>query len=223
MNSSPDLEYRHAVLPADRAGTVTAARFQTDLRGQKTLPAEVSARLRAEAHAAGYAAGWAQGRREADVAATADRERYAAEAHAAAEAQASTVERAVRALAGAAQSLERRAVPAATDIEDTIVRAAFALAEAIVVRELATATEPGRDALARAMALAPAGRPVTVRLSPADHATLAVSTVDTDGRTVTVVADPGLAPGDAVAECDATTIEARLGDALDRVREVLGL
>src|SRR2546430_16887865 len=125
MNSSPDLEYRHAVLPADRAGTVTAARFQTDLRGQKTLPAEVSARLRAEAHAAGYAAGWAQGRREADVAATADRERYAAEAHAAAEAQASTVDRAVRALAGAAQSLERRAVPPPTRTPGALLPASY--------------------------------------------------------------------------------------------------
>jgi flagellar assembly protein FliH len=44
-----------------------------------------------------------------------------------------------------------------------------------------------------------------------------------DGRPITLVDDPSLKPGDAVAVCDATTIDARLGPALERVREVLGL
>jgi flagellar biosynthesis/type III secretory pathway protein FliH len=36
-----------------------------------------------------------------------------------------------------------------------------------------------------------------------------------------VVADPALAPGDAVVECDASTIESRLDAAMDRARQVL--
>jgi len=44
-----------------------------------------------------------------------------------------------------------------------------------------------------------------------------------DGRVVRLVPDPMLEPGDAIAECDATTIDARLGPAIARVRELLGL
>ncbi|MEN3361795.1 MAG: flagellar assembly protein FliH [Mycobacteriales bacterium] len=42
-----------------------------------------------------------------------------------------------------------------------------------------------------------------------------------DGRVVRLMPDPMLEPGDAIAECDATTIDARLGAAVDRVRELL--
>lgn len=41
------------------------------------------------------------------------------------------------------------------------------------------------------------------------------------GRTVTIAMDPSLAPGDALAICGATRIDARLSAALDRVKEVL--
>lgn len=40
-------------------------------------------------------------------------------------------------------------------------------------------------------------------------------------RTVTIMPDPALAPGDAIASCGATTIDARLSTALQRVTEVL--
>jgi flagellar assembly protein FliH len=40
-------------------------------------------------------------------------------------------------------------------------------------------------------------------------------------RTVTIVADESLTPGDAVATCGATTIDARLSAAIERVRRVL--
>jgi flagellar assembly protein FliH len=80
--------------------------------------------------------------------------------------------------------------------------------------------------LARVLALAPEQRPVTVRLNPADRMTIGLSDRTTelvvDGRSITLVEDPTLQPGDAVAVSDATTIDARLGTALERVREVLG-
>jgi flagellar assembly protein FliH len=85
------------------------------------------------------------------------------------------------------------------------------------------ADEPGREAIARALALAPEGRPVTVRLNSDDWMTIGMDEVVIDGRKVTLVDDPSLSRGDAVAQCDATTIDARLGPALQRVREVLGL
>jgi flagellar assembly protein FliH len=218
-SSSPE-----TVVRGERA--VTAARFDVNLRKQPTLPNEVANRLRAEAQAAGYATGWAQGRREAEVAAQAARAQTLAEVRQAAEVQAARVEQALVALALAVADLERQMAPVATELEDLIVGTAFALAEAVIGRELAVAAEPGRDAVARALALAPTGRPVTVRLHPADHATVTdgqPGPVEIGGHTVTLLVDPSLQPGDAVAECDATTIDAQITPAVARVREVLGL
>jgi flagellar assembly protein FliH len=214
----PDL-----VVRGDRAAT--AARFDVDLREHPTLPNEVADRLRAEAQAAGYAAGWAEGRRQAELIAAAVRKEIAAQARDAAEAQAARVEQALAAVDRAVSDLERRMVPVAAELEDLVVGIAFAVAEAVVGRELASA-DPGRDAVARALAMAPVGRPVTVRLNPSDHETVTggqAGAIDRDGRTVTLLADPGIQRGDAIAECDATTIDARIEPALARARKVLGL
>ncbi|UWP81513.1 flagellar assembly protein FliH [Dactylosporangium fulvum] len=209
------------VLRDDRAGAAPSARFDVDLSERETLPPDLVARMRAEAEAVGYAAGWAQGRREAQASAAAEAERMATEAAEVAEMHRRRVDRALKALGAAAEALEHRAVPAAHDIEAQIVESAFALAEAVLGRELRTAAEPGREALTRALALAPAASPVTVRLNPADRLTIGRTELVMDGRTVTLVEDPALQPGDAVAVCEATTIDARLGPALERVREVL--
>lgn len=213
--------YGEQVLTDGRAGAAPQARFDVDLRERETYPPELVERVRADAEAAGYAAGWAQGRREARAGAEAQEARFAAEAAEAAELDRRRIESALRAISAAADDLERRAVPAAHDIEDQIVATAFALAEAVLGRELRTATEPGREALARALALAPSTSPVTVRLNPADRLSIGQTELVMDGRTVSLVDDPGLGPGDALALCDATTVDARLGPALDRVREVL--
>jgi flagellar assembly protein FliH len=223
-SSSPDIRYNHSVLRGENAETVSSARFDVDLRSRAGLPDQVSAELRAEAHAAGYAAGWAQGRQEAEAAARAALAESAEEARRVAAADAARVQAALAALARAATTLERRAVPGAAEVEEAIVGAAFTLAEAVIRRELSVATEPGRDALQRAMALAPTGRPVVVRLHPADHATIgADGPIEVDGRAVTLIADPNLQPGDAMAESDATVIDGRLAEALTRVRDALGL
>lgn len=218
-NSWPD-----TVVRGPRAAT--AARFDVDLREHPTLPNEVASRLRAEAQAAGYAAGWAEGRRHAELIAEAVRKEVAEQVQEAAEVQSARVEQALAAVGRAATDLEQRMVPVIGDLEHLIVDAAFTLAEALIGRELACAEQPGRDAITRALALAPTGRPVTVRLHPTDHETVTAGQpgpVEMEGHTVTLLADPTLQPGDAVAECDATTIDARIAPALARVREVLGL
>jgi flagellar assembly protein FliH len=43
------------------------------------------------------------------------------------------------------------------------------------------------------------------------------------GREVLVVPDPTVERGGAIVDCDATRVDAQLGPALERVREVLGL
>jgi flagellar assembly protein FliH len=97
------------------------------------------------------------------------------------------------------------------------------LAEAVIGRELALTVNGGAEAMKRALDMAPRQRPVTVRLHPEDLATLAMhdTTVEVDGRTVTLVPDASLGRGDAVANSDATEVDARLAAALDRAGKAL--
>jgi flagellar assembly protein FliH len=199
------------------ADEVRSARFDAGFHRHAQLAPEVVEQLRAEAQAAGYAAGWAEGRQAAELAAREARDAFAAESAAIVAAQEATARRVLGALAGAVDRLEQRAIPSVENMQAQLVEAAFELAESIVGRELATATEPGRDAIARALAFAPAGRSAVARLHPMDAATLP-STAVVEGRDVVVVADPALAPGDAVVECDATTVESRIAVGLERAR-----
>ncbi|MBI1758586.1 MAG: flagellar assembly protein [Actinobacteria bacterium] len=224
MSSSPDPDRGSVVLRGTDASELAAARFDVDLRGGERVPEELLSDAHAGAHAAGYAAGWAQGQQHAHEAAKIAAEVAAAEARQVAERQESAVDAAVRTVAAAADRLERRAIPVAAELEELILRTAMSIAEAVLGRELAVAEAPGLDALRRAMALAPTDRPVTVRLNPTDHAALAgrrTKDHQIDGRQVSLLADPTLRRGDAIAESDITTVDARLDAALQRVRKAL--
>jgi flagellar assembly protein FliH len=208
-----------------RAGVRGPVAVPTTAGWRASSSGDLRADVREEARAEGFAAGWAEGRR---VAAAEAEDRVMAEQAALAEqlafAQAS-VEAAVTALGAAAADLEQRSVAPLAEITDVVIAAAISLAEAIIGRELAVASEPGADALRRALDLAPGHRPITVRMNPADLVALGPSgtSLELDGRTVTLLADGALAAGDAVADCGATHVDARIGAALDRAREVLGL
>jgi flagellar assembly protein FliH len=221
MNSYPDP--LAGVLRGTEGPTVTTARFDLDFRGA-LVPDGLLTEARATARAQGYAAGWAEGMRQAADTAQAVADRVEAAAVQAGAEWAAQLEQAVTAVAAAARALEYRAAQPSAEVEELILRAAFTLTEALVGHELTVTGTPGEDAIGRALALVPLGRPVLVRLSPADHAIVAAAGArrEIDGRAVTLLADPTLQPGDAVAECDSTTVDARLGPALDRVRELLG-
>lgn len=191
------------------------------------IPADLLAAETAAARAAGYADGWAHGLGEARES---TRARQAAEADAAAAADAEREllqRRAFDAIFDAAESLEQRAVPSATDIEEQILAAAWTIASALVGDVLADATTRSEAAVRRALVLAPADEDVTITVSPADFGVLSGGQGGTSIRrdrglrTVTIVSDPSLADGDAIASCGATTIDARLTAALTRVTEVL--
>lgn len=98
--------------------------------------------------------------------------------------------------------------------------AAFSVVEAILARELAVAANPGRDAVARALALSPDGIEVTLRLHPDDVAALGADDLP-PGRIVKIVADSSVGTGDCIADAGWTRIDARLSTALERVRTVL--
>src|SRR5581483_9241719 len=119
---------------------------------------------------------------------------------------------AVAALHAAALDIQQRAATA-------IATAALELAEAVIGRHLAVTDDPGAEALARALALAPSV-PLTARMHPEDVALMDASLLPDDGR-VTLVSDPSIERGGCVLEGGATTIDAQIGPALDRARQAL--
>ena len=136
------------------------------------------------------------------------------------------LEAAGRALAEAAADLRRRQALELTGLEDAVARAAVDLASAIIGRELEVAASPGADALARALALVPAGSVAIARLHPGDAARLddtgvAASSGGATAGPLTVIADPAVEPGGCILEVGESRIDAQLGPALDRVRAAL--
>jgi flagellar assembly protein FliH len=180
--------------------------------------------LRQGARAEGYAVGWAEGRRAADEAAVLQATVAATAQAEEARCSATALASALRALTAAADALEARAVVPAAELADAVVTGAFELAQALLGRELSLTADPGLDALRRALVLLPENRPVTARMNPDDasvcRAGLATASL---GREVLVVSDPTVEPGGAIVACDSTRVDAQLGPAIDRVREVLGL
>lgn len=209
-----------ALVKGEDADTARSVRFDAGFAQHAALPEELAERLRSEAQATGYAAGWSEGRQAAELAAREARDAFAAEAAEITAAQEETAVRVLGGLADAVTRFEQEAIPAVENLQMELVEAAFELARMIIGRELTTATEPGRDAIARALAFAPPGHAAVARLSPHDAATLP-GTITLEGRDVVVVADPALAPGDAIVECEASTIESRLGAAMERARLAL--
>lgn len=224
MSTSPEPPRAGAALRGATANAASTAQFDVDLRGGTQIIGELAEVARAAAQTAGYAEGWAQGQRAARVAAQAALAQSQAAAEAAQRAQLAALDRAVGAVARAASSLEARVTPMAEDLEDMIMGFAVDLAEALLARELSDVGVRAAEAARRAMALAPASFPVTLRLHPDDLRILSgdrPAEYTFEGRHVGLVADPSLEPGDAVAECGATTIDASLAEARSRVRALL--
>lgn len=134
------------------------------------------------------------------------------------------LESAGRALAEAAADLRHRQALELTALQDALARTAVDLASAIIGRELEVSASPGADALARALALVPAGSVATARLHPADAAALSTGSLGELGGApgaLTVIPDPAVEPGGCILEVGDSRIDAQLGSALDRVRAAL--
>ncbi len=204
-----------------RTGTWTrlgGAAVLGDAVTEATLAA-LAEQTRDAARAQGYAAGWAQGRRAAlEGAAAAEAERAAR--HEADHARAMDGRlAAARALGQAVAGCQARVDQTCDELADRTVELALRVAEAVLGREVATAADPGADALRRALTEVPASVPVTVRMHPADRAGLDTEVLGE--RPVSFADDPSLARGDAVVETETGVVDATLAAALDRVREVL--
>ena len=131
------------------------------------------------------------------------------------------VGRAIEALEAAAQDLSQREAATFAEVEHTAIELGLALAEAILDSEVSSATDPGRDALRRALALAPDHDHLTAHLHPADLEGLGEVADLAPGRRLELVADPSVGPGSCVLAAGAARIDARIDTALQRAREAL--
>lgn len=217
------------VLRGEQAAATAAARLDGDLRSGRSRAAltdQAIEEARRGAAAQGYAAGWADGQRTAAAEVRAEAARQAAATEQNQRSQAEALLAGLQGLQAAVAQLENRMAEPMAEAETALATAAVDLAEAILGRELALAADPGLDAVRRALALAPANRPVVVRMNPveADAVRAIFDSKSADfaiGREISVVPDPSVLAAGCVIECDATRIDAQLGPALQRVWAVL--
>ena len=222
MSSSPD-----RVLRGVAADNAAAARFGVDLRNEPPVDNEAVERAKQQARTTGYAEGWAQGKRDAAAAAEAAAARAVAAEEAYEQRRTTALASAVNALGRAVTGLEDQLMPTFTELQEVVLATAWDLAEAIIGRNLRDDPERGADALRRAMTAAPEHGDVTVSLHPDDYRSLvgegSGQDFDFEGRRITLRPDPGLQPGDAVAETGTATVDATIAAAVSRAREALRL
>lgn len=117
--------------------------------------------------------------------------------------------------------VEARVAAAIDELAARTTGLALVIAEAILDREVRTALDPGADAIARCLAMAPLPGAVVAHVNPADAERLG-PLPQLEGRPVTVVADPSLSSGEARVTVADTLVDGRLDEALARVAELLG-
>src|ERR1700677_2994436 len=143
----------------------------------------------------GYESGYADGQRDAEAAAR-DAER----------ASVARVDKAVTALSRSVDAARSAYEERSAQLESAVPRFAFELLETLFGRESVLAADPGREAVARALALDESSLPAVARLSPDDADTIGELADLARSRPLTVVADPTVEPGGAMVEIGSTTI-----------------
>lgn len=245
MTSSPDTYTPApgfgAPPAADRPPRIAPARLDAVLRGNELLgDLEADARLvdprlarlveqaaekaREQAAAEGFALGYREGRAAVDREVQTEIARIRLEAEDSVRQRLDDLHAAASALAAAAADLERAAVPVFAEAADHLGPAVMALVEGLLGRELATDRPAVLDAVRRVVTATAAGAPLTLRLHPDDAALVTGGDIDVETiaqRPVTVLADPAVERGGAVADSGARHIDAQLSRALDRLRAEL--
>ncbi len=196
-----------------RGVTPGRATVVADVRRQ--LPTEVldpvaiegiKSDARREGHEAGYAAGLAAAQAEAD--------RIIAQATAQ---QQATLD----ALLDAVNQLRSREATALAQVADQTALLSLRIAEIVLAREVETAADPGREAIARAIGLVPEEGEVRIRMNPTDLERLGDTSSLLAGRSVTMVPDATITSGGCEVVVGATRVDAQIPTALGRVAEVL--
>jgi flagellar assembly protein FliH len=191
--------------------TIIRARAATGIGRLEPEPLEVCLDPAERVHDQAFRAGYAEGQRLASEAAQAAAQQAAAEQQ--------------RRLGAGLALLENAALLVRSQLNEELDRLAkvacslaMALTESILQRELELSSNPGAEAIARALALLPGvDAPAVARLNPADLELLG----PLPGTTMSLVADPAVAPGGCVLDTGSTLVDARLETALQRVRAIL--
>lgn len=118
-------------------------------------------------------------------------------------------------------SLDAHQSPIFGDIDSSVARMAVQIAEVLIGRHLELGDFQALDAVQRAMALAPRRSDAIVRIHPDSTQGLPDISDAMPGGSVTVVVDPTIEIGGCIIEAGDRTIDAQLGPALQRLREVL--
>ena len=225
LQGAAALHARPAQISADLRTTPYASRGAIDPRLVDPTLVAVVAEAEERARAAGFERGRREGvevgRREAALAAEAQlRQAEAAEAR-----RGQEWSRTLDAVRQALADLDARDAPVHEDVERTVASMAVEIAEVLVGRHLQLADLPALDAVHRAFALAPRQSAAVVRLHPADLARLPEGSHELadglPGGSVTVVADPSVERHGCIVEAGDRSIDAQLGPALERLREVI--
>lgn len=166
----------------------------------------------------GFMAGYAEGARQAQAERAADLANNKA-TYAAAQAKAASL---LDHLAASTKEELTRLDQESSAVTEELVEVAFQLAEAVLGAELRSRPERALEAARDALARLPLG-PALVRVHPEDEPLLqaepaALSSMRA-GQAVKVVADPGVERGSCIVTTGATTVDARVGQALARARE----
>ena len=173
----------------------------------------LTGKARASARAQGYAVGWAEGRRDAEAAALEEADAQARAAAAAEEQRAAEHAAALTALHDAASELREQVAATCRRVDQQASGLALEL-----LRELVGALTPDpAQVVARVTGLLPEGPVCSVRL----HPDVAATADDLRDLGVVVVADPALDRADAVVQGEDHLVDLRVGEALDRLQEVL--
>lgn len=238
MSSSTSAPTRSEILRGADATQVSLARLDADLRrspfaaGSSADPRLVDPTLEkafatavesacVQARADGFQQGYEDGKVEAQREMQAALEVELANLRQTEQQREEALARAVTLLEHAASTLAAQQAAALHDVEDVVLNAAFDLATTLLGRELEVSTAPVRDAIRRALTVLPTDVPVTVTVHPLDVPAMDNLADITSGRVVRIITDPDVEPGSCVADGGATHVDASLGAAIERVRQVL--
>ncbi len=216
MNSLSESRRSRVVRAADSTDIMSAQLDERTLPSSNLGGLQIDQRIvdgvMAQARSNGYATGLEEGLAAADAQVQrAEQDRW------------DHIRSAAAALNRSAEQFETAQATAFRDIEDALATAAFLLTEALLGRELAAASTPGRDAVARALRLAPERLPANVYLNPDDADAIGDISQLAPGRSLEIIKDPSIAPGDCRVAVARMVIDATLHNAVERAREALEL
>lgn len=183
------------------------------------LPTAAAVAESAAAFTHGHTAGYTAGLRKATAEAASRRVDMEAEHAALLRQCVARTDRAVAALEAAVRALGDVSLPLVTQAQDVLAHASLDLAEAVIGHELTQGNLSARAAIARVLEQPIRPGIHTIRMNPTDLSMLDEADIDSLG--LQVIGDPSLPVGDATAEFEDGFLDARISNALDRVKEEL--